>query len=340
MPVHSARSIIPHLRTQAAERRILRTIELSDIREAHAALAGRVHRTPLLSSRTLGERVGARVFIKAECLQKTGSFKVRGVFTKLRQLTPDERGRGVIGISAGNHAQALAYGAAAEGIACTVVMPAAASRAKVAASEGYGANVVLHGDVHAAFERMEELRRQHGHALVHPFDDDAVIAGQGTVGLEIVADLPEVDVVVVPVGGGGLISGIATAVRKLLPHARVYGVEPEGAPAVRRALDEGRVVRLERVATIADGLAAPHASERTLEHVRAHVEDIVIVRDDEIAAALQLALERCKLLLEPAGAAGIAALLGGHIPDVTNRTVAVVASGGNMDLNRLKEILA
>ena len=314
-------------------------VELRDIQEAAAALAGRVHRTPLLASTTIGERAGVRLFVKAECFQKTGSFKPRGVFNKLRQLTAQERARGVIGISAGNHAQALAYGARAEGIACTVVMPAAASRAKVAASRGYGAEVVLHGDVHAAFAKLDELRAEKGYTLVHPYDDDAVIAGQGTVGLEIAADLPDVDAVVVPVGGGGLIAGIATAVRCLRPGTRVYGVEPEGAAALRRGLDAGRPVRLEEVRTIADGLAAPSTSERVLEHARAHVSDVVTVSDAEIAAAVALVLERMKILVEPAGAAGFAALLARKLPIPAGATVAVVASGGNVDLQRLKEVL-
>lgn len=314
-------------------------ITLREIEDAARAVAAKVHRTPLFSSRALGELSGTRMFVKAECLQKTGSFKVRGVFNKLRKLDAEARARGVIGISAGNHAQALAYGARMEAIACTVVMPAAASRAKVAASQGYGAEIVLHGDVHAAFARMDELQRAHGYTLVHPYDDDAVIAGQGTVGLEIMEDLADVDAVIVPVGGGGLIAGVATAVKALRPGTKVYGVEPEGAPALRRALDAGGVVRLERVNTIADGLAAPATSERVLDHVHAYVDEVVIVSDAEIAQALALVLERMKLLVEPAGAAGFAAVLSHRLGLGAGATVAVVASGGNIDLQRLKEVL-
>lgn len=314
-------------------------IDIDAIRDARANLDGRIRPTPLCTSAALGERTGTRLFVKPECLQKTGSFKVRGVFNKLRRLSIEERARGVIGVSAGNHAQALAWGARAEGIACTVVMPATASPVKVAATRGYGAEAVLHGDVHGAFEKMEELRLERCLTLVHPYDDDAVIAGQGTVGLEIVAELPDVDAVIVPVGGGGLIAGVATAVKAVRPRARVYGVEPEGAPGLRRALDAGRVVRLDRVSTIADGLGAPMTSERVLEHVRANVDDVVLVSDDEIAAALVLVLERTKLLVEPAGAAGFAALLSRKLRLPAGAVVAVIASGGNIDLTRLKEIL-
>lgn len=314
-------------------------VDVSEIRDARAALGGRIHRTPVFSSATLGRRTGTRFFLKAECLQKTGSFKVRGVLNKLRGLTSEERARGVIGISAGNHAQALAWGARQEGIACTVVMPARASRVKAAASRDYGAEIVLHGDVHEAFAKMEQLRCERGLILVHPYDDDAVIAGQGTIGLEIVEDLPDVDAVIVPVGGGALIAGIATAVKALRAEARVYGVEPEGASGVRRALDAGHVVQLDQVDTIADGLAAPNTSERALEQIRSYVDDVVRVTDAEIASALATALERTKLVVEPAAAAGFAALLSGRLRLPAGAAAAVVASGGNIDLARLKALL-
>jgi threonine dehydratase len=199
--------------------------------------------------------------------------------------------------------------------------------------------VVLHGDVFAAFERMEALRSEHGYTLVHPFDDEGVIAGQGTVALELIADLDDIDYVIVPVGGGGLISGIATAVKALRPQARVIGVEPEGAAAVRRALDEGGPVRLERVATIADGLGAPMTGEVALAHIRAYVDDVVLVSDAAIREALTAMLERTKLLVEPAGAAGVAALMAGALRVPRGSRVAVIASGGNVDMQRLKEVL-
>ena len=315
-------------------------IALEDIRAAAQYLDGRVHHTPLLLSRTLSERVGATVLLKVEAFQRTGSFKPRGVLNRLRQLSAEERARGLITISAGNHAQAVAWAAAREGVRATVVMPAHASPAKVEASRGYGAEIVLHGDVFAAFARMDELRAQHGYTLLHPFDDEHVMAGQGTVGLELCADAGELDMVVVPVGGGGLLAGIATAVRALRPHARIIGVEPVGAAALREALDTGAPVRLERIDTIADGLGAPATGPLVLEHVRAVVDDVVLVTDDAIVRALRLLLERCKILAEPAGAAGLAALLDGVIRAPAGGRVGVIISGGNIDLERLRTLLA
>lgn len=311
---------------------------LQDIRDAATAIAGRVHRTPLLTTHSLSERFGCRLSLKAECFQKTGSFKVRGVFNRIRYLTPEERERGLIGYSAGNHAQALAYGAAREGIACTVIMPAHASPTKVEASRGYGAEVILHGTVFEAFELMDQLRKERSLTLVHPYDDPIVIAGQGTVGLEISEDVTP-DVVIVPIGGGGLISGIAAAIKATHPRARVIGVEPEGAPALRVALDRGEPTRLESINTIADGLSAPIAGVNTLAHIKQFVDDVVLVSDDAIRAATALVLERCKILLEPAGAAGIAALIEARAPYKPDDQVVVVASGGNFDLQRLKQVL-
>ena len=272
------------------------------------------------------------MLLKSENLQKTGSFKLRGVLNRIRTLDGDERRRGLITISAGNHAAALAWGAAAEGVPCTVVMPEGAEPAKVDASRGYGADVVVHGDVHAAFEECFRLRDERGLTFIHPFDDAGIIAGAGTVGLEILEDAPEADVVVVPVGGGGLISGVAAAVKGRRPGARVYGVEPEGAPGLRRALDAGEVVRLERVDTVAGGLAPPFAGALALEHARALVEDVVLVSDDALLDAMRFILERAKLLVEPSGAVGVAALLDGRIPLAREDTVVALLSGGNTSL--------
>lgn len=314
-------------------------IDIHQIRRAQQVLEGRVHRTPLLTSRTLGERIGASVRLKVEAFQRTGSFKARGVLNRLSHLTPEERERGLVTVSAGNHAQAVAYGAALEKVRAVVVMPEHATQAKVAASQEYGAEIVLHGDVIAAFERMEQLRDEHGYTVIHPFDDPLVIAGQGTVGVEICDDVADVDFVVVPVGGGGLISGVATAVSALRPHARIIGVEPTGAPAVRRALDAGEIVRLERVDTIADGLGAPATGPNALEHIRAHVDDIVVIDDAAIADGLRFLLERCKLLVEPAGAAAVAALLSGAVRVPPGARVVAILSGGNIDLQRLRTLL-
>lgn len=312
-----------------------RPVTLSDIRDARARIADRVHRTPMLTSQTLAHLVGGPVFLKAENLQKTGSFKPRGATNAIRQLGPDARTRGIVTISAGNHAQAVAYAAAPEQIRCVVVMPASAVQSKVAACRAYGAEVVLHGEVAEAWALFERLQVEQGLIPVHPFDHPDVIAGQGTVGLEIHEDVPDAALVVVPIGGGGLISGIATALRGLDARAKIVGVEPTGSNAMRAALAAGHPVRLPRIDSIADGLGAPAVSDRTLDVVRRLVDEVVEVSDAEIVAAMRLVLERAKLLVEPAGAAGVAALLAGRVRVDRAPTVAVL-SGANVDLERLK----
>ena len=315
------------------------TATLDEIQRAGATIAGRLHRTPLVSSAALGRQTRTRLFLKAECLQKTGSFKPRGVLTKLAALSAREKQRGLITISAGNHGQAVAYAAAAEGVGCVVVMPAYASPAKVDACRGYGAEVVVGGDVHQAFAKVRELQEARTLTLIHPYDDPSVIAGQGTIGLEILEDLPEVDAVIVPIGGGGLIAGIAAAVKLRKPDARVIGVEPLGAPTLHRALQHGAPVRLDTVDTIADGLTGPIAGTLTLAAVQRFVDEVVLVSDDEIAAALRLILERTKLLVEPAGAAATAALLSGRAALPAGASVVSLLSGGNIDRPRLKQLL-
>ncbi len=314
-------------------------VSLQDIQEAHEAIHARIHQTPLLSSNTLGNRTGTRAFLKAECLQRTGSFKARGALNKVRSLLPTERERGLITVSAGNHAQAVAFAATAAGVRSTVVMPETAPHSKVEASRRYGAEVILHGTVFDAFDRCEQLREERGLVFVHPFEDEFVIAGQGTVGLEILDDLPEPDLIVVPVGGGGLISGIATVMRAVRPRTRVIGVEPSGAACVTAALEAGRAVDLERVETIADGLATPHTGPIALEHIQERVDEVVLVTDEEIEDAIRFVLERGKLMLEPAGAAAVAALISDKITLRPDERVVAVLSGGNIDLDRLRAIL-
>jgi threonine dehydratase len=301
----------------------------------------------LIESRT-GVRLGAaphddgvpRLFVKAEHLQLTGSFKPRGAINRVLTLAPGERGRGLIAASAGNHAQAVAIAGASVGVPVTVVMPASASAAKAEAVAAYGATVILHGHGMAeAFARMEELRDRDGLVAMHPFDDPAVIAGHGTAGLEILDDLPVVDVVVVAVGGGGLLCGIAAAVRTARPGARVYGVEPESSNALSLGLAAGRPVPV-RPSSIADGLAAPFAGRWTIDLARRYAEGIVLVDEGMIAAGMRFALERMKQLLEPAGAAALGAVLAGRVPLRDGETVCVVACGGNVDLSRLPELLA
>lgn len=313
------------------------SVGLDDVRAAAARIADRVHRTPLWRSDTLSQRFGAPIWLKAENLQKTGSFKARGATNAVRRLAPDARARGIVTISAGNHAQAVAYAAQPEGLRCVVVMPAAAAQSKVAACRAYGAEVILHGTIAEAFAHYEALVQEAGLVPVHPFDHPDVIAGQGTVGLEIAEDAPDAGLVLVPIGGGGLISGIAVALRGAGLRARIVGVEPAGSNAMRQALAAGRPVAV-TPASIADGLGAPTVSARTLEIVRRLVDEVVEVSDDAIVAAMRLLLERGKLLVEPAGAAGLAALLAGRVrPD--GAPVVVVLSGGNVDLARLKSWL-
>ena len=324
-------------------------VTLAQIQAARPTVTSRVHRTPLLSSETAGRFVetatGARpaegrLYLKAEHLQKTGSFKTRGMTWKVASLTPDERERGIITLSAGNAAQAYAWAGASARVPVTVVMPAAAVRSKVDACLGYGADVVLHGtNIAEALAEMERIRDARGLTYCHPFDDPWVIAGHGSIGLEILEDLPDVDVVVVGVGGGGLISGIAAALKESRSGVRVYGVEPEGSNALSLALDKGEVVRLQPV-SVADGLGAPFAGAWTLAMARQYLDGVILLDDPTILAGMRFAAERMKQVLEPAGAAALAALLSGRIPVRAGERVVAVASGGNVEVSRIGELLA
>ena len=297
-----------------------------DVLAAREAIAGRLHRTPIFSSATLSERVGAPVHLKAELFQRTGSFKPRGVLTKLASLSAEEKGRGVIGISAGNHAQALAYCAALEGVDAQLVMWEGASPQKIEATRAYGATVDLEADGPArAFDRLHELMDETGRALVHPFDDPMTIAGQGTVGLEIVEDVPETTVVVVPVGGGGLISGIVLAAE----GRRVVAAEPELSDALHQGLEAGKSVPVEPK-SIADGLSAPFAGDHPVRICGAHGVESVLVTEDEIAEGMRFLYGRAKLACEPAAAVGVAALLAGKVAVQPRETVVAVVSGGNV----------
>lgn len=315
-------------------------VEFADILEARVRIARRVRETPLLSAARIGERAGVRLYHKAELFQKTGSFKARGALNAVLQLSPEERERGVIAVSAGNHAQGLAWAATAAGIRSVIVMAAGASRGKVAATEGYGAEVVLvEGDVTAAFARAAELERAEGLVNIHGFDNPRIIAGQGTVGLEVLEQLPRVDVIVCPIGGGGLIAGVALAAKRLQPSVRVYGVEPLGASAMRQSWDRGEPVTLASVSTIADGLAPPMAGRITYPITREYVDDIVTLSEAEIVAGLRAILTEAKLYAEPSAAAATAAVLSGKLPLAKGERVVAIVSGGNLDLERLKAIL-
>jgi threonine dehydratase len=306
-----------------------------DLLAARDAIAGRVHRTPTLTSASLARELGVPVYLKAELFQRTGSFKPRGVLNKLASLSVDEKARGVIGISAGNHAQALAYAAGLEGVDALVVMWRGGSEQKLEATRSYGATVDLEAhDPASAFERLHALMDETGRVLVHPFDDPLVIAGQGTVGLEVTEDAPDADVVVVPVGGGGLVSGIAAAV-----DVRVVAVEPEGSAALNEGLAAGKPVPV-TPDSIADGLNAPFAGENCIAVCARRRVESVLVSDAEIEDAFRFLYGRAKLACEPAGAAGIAALLGGKVPLDGANSVAVVVSGGNVATDTAAAILA
>jgi threonine dehydratase len=324
-------------------------ITLAAIRETRDLLGDQIHHTPMLSSTTAARVAGAaagvrladgRLYLKAEHLQKTGSFKARAALARISSLTPDERRRGAITISAGNAGQAYAWAAREAGVPMTVVMPAAAVRSKVSACIEYGADVVLHGaHTGEAFAHMERLRAERNLVLVHPYDDPEVLLGNGSCGLEILEDLPDVDVVVIPVGGGGLLGGVTVAVRESRPQVRVYGVEPTGADALRRAIAAGEPVRL-TPDSVADGLNAPSAGHLALDVARRYLEDVVIVDDATILAGLRFSVERLKQVLEPAGATALAAVLSGAVPLRAGDRVAVILSGGNVAVDRLGELLA
>ena len=311
-------------------------VTLTDVRAAKQAIASRVRRTPMLRSAQLSERLGVDLQFKLELFQKTGSFKVRGALNRMLQLTPDEKRCGVVGMSAGNHAQAVAWAAREVGTKATVVMYANAVKSKVEATKNYGGEVILSD--RDLIEVASELQAERGLVMVHPFDDPAVIAGAGTVGDEILDDEPGADVILVGVGGGGIVSGVAVAAKARKPAIRVVGVEPNGAAAMRLSLDRGAPQRLEKVSTIADGLAAPWAGANTFVHIRDLGVEIVTVPDAAITSAMWLILERCKVLAEPAAAAGLAALLDGKVQVPKGGRVVCVLTGGNVDRERLKAL--
>jgi threonine dehydratase len=324
-------------------------VPLGEIRAAADRLSGLVHRTPVLSSATAAAwarlATGAtlrdeRLYLKAEHLQKTGSFKARGMSNRIATLAPEARGRGAITLSAGNAGQAYAWAGRAAGVPVTVAMPAGAVRTKVDACLGYGARVVLHGEhVGETFAEMDRIREAEGLTFVHPFDDPAVIAGNGTAALELLEDLPDLDLLVVGVGGGGLISGVAAAAKGLRPSIRVVGVEPERSNALSLALARNEIVTIQPQ-SVADGLGAPFAGRWTLAMARRYVDDIVLLDDPTILAGLRFALERLKQVVEPAGAAALAAILAGRVEIREGERVAVLLSGGNVEVSRLGELVA
>jgi threonine dehydratase len=296
-----------------------------------------VRHTPLLSSRVLSERTGFDVRLKAELFQRTGSYKIRGPLNKFTYLTPEEKARGVICSSAGNHAQGVALAAKIHGIKAVVCMAANATPSKIEATRGYGAEVVLHGQIwDEANEKAKQLVAERGYTYIHPFDDLQLITGQGTVGLEIYQDWSDIDVAVVPIGGGGLISGIALALKSLNPKIRVIGVESSDGPAMQRSVEAGRLVTLDAIDTVIDGLRVKRVGEKTFEIVRQFVDEVVALPDAQIFDAVVWTMHYCKLVPEGAAAAPVAALLHGLVTAPAGARVVCVLSGGNVNLDQLK----
>ena len=315
-------------------------LSLEDVLEARDRVAETARRTPLEYSHTFSSMTGAEVHLKLETFQRTGSFKIRGATNRILTLSEAERETGVVTASAGNHAQGVALAATRAGVDAKIVMPEGAPISKIKATRGYGAEVLLYGtDYNEAAQRAHEIEREGGRTYVHAFDDETVMAGQGTIGLEILADLPEVDTVVVPIGGGGLIAGIATAIDARAADARVIGVQPEGAAAAARSLEKGELAELDRVETIADGVATRSTGENTFEVIDERVDEVVTVPDAEIAMAITHLLERSKTLVEGAGAIPLAALLSGAFDYEEDEVIVPVLSGGNIDLNTLTTVI-
>lgn len=315
------------------------SVTLAAVHAARKRIAGHLYLSPARHSAGLSETTGQQVFLKLDNLQRTGAFKERGALNRILMLTAEERARGVIAASAGNHAQAVAYHASREGLRSRIVMPLITPLVKVAATSSYGAEVVLHG---ANYDEAcaEAVRQAAAESLtfLHPFDDDEVIAGQGTIGLELLEQVPDLEAVVVPIGGGGLIGGVACAVKESRPSVRVVGVQTERLPSMLRAREAGEPVTVPAEATIADGIAVRKAGEKTLPLVKRYVDELVTVDEEEIASAILVLLEREKTLVEGAGAAGLAALLQNKTSLHGQRT-AVVVGGGNIDVTLLSKII-
>jgi threonine dehydratase len=315
-------------------------IPLDAIREAAERTAHHLHTTPMLSSRSLGERAGVRLDLKCESFQKTGSFKPRGALNIVLSLPAERRARGLVTVSAGNHAQAVAWAARVVGVPCTVVMPADAPRSKMDAVRGYGATIVAHPDRATLFDRLREEEARTGATFVHPFDDPIGLAGAGTVGLEIIDQVPDVECVVVPIGGGGLMAGVTCAVKALRPQCRIVGVELAAGPGMTPALAAGKPVPVTRSPTLADGLTPPFVGAVPLAVAQEALDDLVLVTEEEIMDAMRALLVRAKLYVEGSGAAATAALLAGKVKVANGARVVAIVSGGNVDPERALALFA
>ncbi|MGA8891021.1 MAG: threonine ammonia-lyase [Anaeromyxobacteraceae bacterium] len=315
-------------------------VELKDVQAARERVRDALYLSPCARTETLSRLSGTHAFLKLDNLQMTGAYKERGALNKLLTLGPAERSRGLIAASAGNHAQAVAYHAGRLGVQATIVMPETTPIMKVANTRGHGARVVLAGlNFDEAYSEARRMEREEGLTFVHPFDDEVVIAGQGTLGLEVVEQVPDLDAILVPVGGGGLVSGVAVAVKRLLPGVKVIGVEAAALACMQAAVEAGELVTLDAASTIADGIAVKRAGEITFEHVQALVDEIVTVTEEEIASAILYLLEKEKTVAEGAGAVAVAALMHHKLPRLLGKRVVSVVSGGNIDVNVVARVI-
>ncbi|MCI8404479.1 MAG: threonine ammonia-lyase [Clostridia bacterium] len=314
-------------------------MELKDIEKAAKRLEATIHRTKIESSKTFSTMTGGDIYLKFENQQKTGSFKIRGASNKIAALVERGEIKAAVASSAGNHAQGVAYASHVHNIPATIVMPKSTPIAKVSATEGYGAKVVLHGDCYDdAYNKAVEIQEKEGATFLHPFDDFEVMAGQGTIGIEILEDLPTVDMVIVPAGGGGLLSGVAACIKQINPRVQIVGVQAEGADAICRSFNEKKMIVTDSATTIADGIAVKAPGEHTMEMINKYADAVVTVSDAEISEAILLLLERTKQVVEPAGATTLAAVLNGRV-DVKGKKVVCVLSGGNVDVSFIQRII-
>lgn len=315
------------------------TLDLNKIKQAQKNIEGVVRKTPLIYSSTFSKQSGYEIYLKCENKQKTGAFKLRGAYNKIMTLTPEEKEKGVLASSAGNHAQGVAYAATACGIKSTIVMPATAPQAKVEATKGYGAEVIQHGEVYdECYEKALEVLKETGATFVHPFNDEEVMAGQGTIALEILEELPDVDAIVVPIGGGGLISGIAVAAKSIKPDIKIIGVQSEIIASTKASLEAGKVVTVGGAKSLADGISVKTPGDITFKYIKEYVDEVITVSEDEISYAMFSLMERSKLISEGSGAVPLAALLANKIK-VDAKKIALLISGGNIDMAMILKIL-
>lgn len=315
------------------------TVTLDSIKAAQENIKGVVRRTPLFYSDTFSKKSGYNIYFKSENKQKTGSFKIRGAYNKIANLTKEEREKGVIASSAGNHAQGVAYAATAFGVSATIVMPVTAPQAKVKATKGYGAEVIQYGEVYdECYSKAVEVQKQSGATFVHPFNDEAIIAGQGTIALEILEDLPKTDAMIVPIGGGGLISGVAIAAKAIRPEIKIIGVQAELIASSKASLEEGKLVTLKGIKSLADGISVKTPGDINFEYMKKYVDEIVTVSEDEIAYAVFSLVETSKLIAEGAGAVALAAILADKIK-VDGKNIVCLISGGNIDVAMVSKII-